>query len=275
MSNTNITIFNNQDFGSVRTIVDETGEPWFVATDIAKILDFKDAYDACRCLDSEETAPYILRVSSGNGVEQNREVKIINESGLYHLILVSRKPEAKKFRKWVTSEVLPSIRKTSGYSLVKDPIQEILATSVDQLSASRAITRLLEIEARKQQALIESNMIKDQQIYELQPKASYCDTVLNCKDVVSVTVIAKDYGMSAQSLNKLLKDRGIQYKRGNIWFLHQKYAELGLTQTKTSVHMDKYNIEHTCVHTYWTQKGRLFLYDLLKKDGILPLIERN
>lgn len=108
-----IQVFDFED-NAVR-VVDIDGEPWFVAADVARVLEFKDARDACRCLDDDEAAPHIMRCRSENGVEQNREINIINESGLYHLVLVSRKPEAKKFRKWVTAEVLPSIRKTGMY----------------------------------------------------------------------------------------------------------------------------------------------------------------
>jgi prophage antirepressor-like protein len=110
-----IQVFDFED-NAVR-VIDKDGDPWFVAADVARVLEFKDARDACRCLDDDESAPHIMRCRSENGVEQNREIKIINESGLYHLVLASRKPEAKKFRKWVTAEVLPSIRKTGSYDL--------------------------------------------------------------------------------------------------------------------------------------------------------------
>ena len=108
-----IQVFDFED-NAVR-VIEKDGEPWFVAADVARVLEFKDARDACRCLDDDEAAPHIMRCRSENGVEQNREINIINESGLYNLIFRSRKPEAKKFRKWVTAEVLPSIRKTGAY----------------------------------------------------------------------------------------------------------------------------------------------------------------
>lgn len=123
--------------------------------------------------------------------------------------------------------------------------------------------------------LEEQNAIQNQQIAELQPKASYYDLVLNCKDLVSVTTIAKDYGWSARKMNTYLHDLGVQYKQGSVWILYQKYAEMGYTSTKTHSHPGKDGDVHATVHTYWTQKGRLFIYDLLKKNGILPMVERG
>lgn len=115
--------------------------------------------------------------------------------------------------------------------------------------------------------------VQTQQISELQPKASYYDVILNCKDLVSTTEIAKDYGKSAKWLNSLLHELGVQFKQGGIWLLYQKYAESGYTSTKTHNYLDENGRTHAKVHTYWTQKGRIFIYDLLKSSGILPNVE--
>lgn len=117
--------------------------------------------------------------------------------------------------------------------------------------------------------------VQEQQIAELQPKASYYDVVLNCKDLLSITSIAKDYGKSGVWLNRYLNQNGVQYKQGNNWLLYQKYAEKGYTSTKTQTFPGADGQQHTKVHTYWTQKGRLFIYDLLKTNGLLPLIEQD
>ena len=117
--------------------------------------------------------------------------------------------------------------------------------------------------------------IQTQQIAEMQPKVSYYDVVLQTPDALPISVIAKDYGWSAQKMNQELRSRRIQYQQGRIWLLYQEYAEQGYTVTKTSITEDANGTSHSHVHTYWTQKGRLFIYDLLKKDGILPLIERE
>ncbi|CDB24021.1 phage antirepressor protein putative [Clostridium sp. CAG:557] len=128
---------------------------------------------------------------------------------------------------------------------------------------------------RKQNKCLENTIaIQTQQISEMMPKASYYDVVLNCKDLVSMSVIAKDYGWSASRMNKYLHEKGVQFRQGDIWLLYQKYAEKGYTSTKTHTYLDNSG-QHTKVHTYWSQKGRLFIYDLLKKDGILPQVERG
>lgn len=98
----------------VRTLLIDD-QPWFVASDVARALEYRDAGDLTRNLDDDEADTHIMRTSSANGVEQTREMLIINESGLYSAILRSRKAEAKRFKKWVTAEVLPSIRKTGSY----------------------------------------------------------------------------------------------------------------------------------------------------------------
>lgn len=142
------------------------------------------------------------------------------------------------------------------------------------------IGRALQIAKKQIDSLkMENNMltttvaVQEQQISELKPKASYYDVVLNCTGLLAVSVIAKDYGKSAKWLNAYLHKKGIQYKQGKTWLLYQKYAECGYTCTKTSTVPASDGTQHTKVHTYWTQKGRLFIYDTLKSDGILPLIE--
>lgn len=117
--------------------------------------------------------------------------------------------------------------------------------------------------------------VKDQQINELQPKATYYDLVLQSNSAIPISVIAKDYGMGAPTMNNKLHELGVQYKQGDIWLLYVKYQDKGYTQTKTHTHQKKDGTPEAKPHTYWTQKGRLFIYDLLKQNGILPLIERE
>lgn len=141
--------------------------------------------------------------------------------------------------------------------------------------ALRFANKQLDQIKQRNAVLEEQNAIQNQQIAELQPKASYYDLVLNCKDLVSVTTIAKDYGWSARKMNTYLHELGVQYKQGSVWILYQKYAEMGYTSTKTHSHPGKDGDVHATVHTYWTQKGRLFIYSLLKENGILPMVERG
>jgi len=133
----------------------------------------------------------------------------------------------------------------------------------------------LAILKHQNEELSDTVAIQNQQIAEMKPKASYYDIVLNCKDLISTSAIAKDYGKSAVWMNRYLHEKGVQFKQGDIWFLYQKYAEKGYTSTKTHSYPASDGNVHTKVHTYWTQKGRLFIYDLMKSDGIQPLIERD
>lgn len=142
-------------------------------------------------------------------------------------------------------------------------------------SPEMVMKRALEIANARVEQLRLTVSVQNQQIAELQPKASYYDVVLNCKDLMSIGKIAKDFGKSAVWLNKWLHEHGVQYKQGEIWLLYQQYAEQGYTSTKTSVYNGLDGKEHSKIHTYWTQKGRLFIYGLLKAEGILPTMERS
>jgi phage antirepressor YoqD-like protein len=135
--------------------------------------------------------------------------------------------------------------------------------------------RALADKAEETQKLMLENKIKDQQIAELQPKATYYDLVLQCKELLSPTLIAKDYGMSATSFNKKLASLGVQFKQSGIWFLYSKYQDKGYTSTKTNPYSKADGTMGSKPHMYWTQKGRLFLYELLKTKGIIPMIERE
>lgn len=255
-------IFKNAEFGSVRTITVE-GEPYFVGKDVAEILGYSNTRKALADHVDEEDKG-VTKCDTPGGVQ---ELTVINESGLYSLILSSKMPNVKKFKRWVTSEVLPTIRRHGLYAM-----DEVLANPDILLNA------LLELKAeRERNANLQAVVaVQNQQMIEMQPKVSYYDVVLNCKDLVAISVIAKDYGWSATKLNQYLQQKGIQYKQGGkIWLLYQKHAEKGYTSTKTHSYPGSDGSTHTKVHTYWTQRGRLFIYDLLKADGILPLVEQE
>lgn len=132
------------------------------------------------------------------------------------------------------------------------------------------------IDSLKERCAFLGGQVEEQQqvIEELQPKATYYDLILQCPDLVSTTEIAKDYGMSAKKFNALLHDLKIQFKQSGVWFLYQKYAGFGYTKSKTHNYSDENGIQHSRQHMYWTQKGRLFLYEHLKGMDIVPLIEQ-
>lgn len=133
------------------------------------------------------------------------------------------------------------------------------------------------VDSLKERCKFLGGQVVEQQkvISDLQPKASYYDIILQCKDLIATTTIAKDYGMSARTLNTKLHEMGIQYKQGNIWILYAKYQMEGYMKFKTHNYPDSDGVQHAREHAYWTQKGRLFLYDELKKEGIVPLIEKG
>lgn len=255
-------LFENKEFGKVRSVLIDN-EPYFVGKDVATILGYANHRKAIIDHVDEEDKNDGVTIRDSIGREQ--KPILINESGLYGLILSSKLPKAKEFKHWVTSEVLPSIRKHGMYAT------EELIENPDLLIS--VATKLKE-EKEKTKKLNDKVALQRQQINELSPKASYYDVVLNCKDLVSTSTISKHYGWSAKKLNDYLHEKGVQYKQGNIWLLYQKYSENGYTSTKTHTYLSD-NEQHTKVHTYWTQKGRLFIYSLLKEDGILPLIERE
>ena len=149
-------------------------------------------------------------------------------------------------------------------------------------SPEAVMARALQFANKKLAAVEKENLkllntvaLQSQQIAEMKPKVSYYDIVLNCKDLLSMRAIAKDYGKSAQWMNNFLHDLGVQFKQSDIWLLYQKYAEEGYTSTKTHNYLGTDGANHSNVHTYWTQKGRLFIYDLMKQNGIYPLIEQE
>ena len=260
-----IQVFQNQEFGELRTIVKD-GEPWFVAKDVCDALEIENSRDAVARLDTDEKNTVVLT----DGTPGNPNKAIVSESGLYSLVLGSRKPQAHAFKRWVTHDVIPSIRKHGAY-MTPETIEKALLNpdTIIQLA-----TKLKEEQA-KSRALEVTSQQQKQIIAEMEPKASYYDKVLASPDPVLASVIAKDYGKSGMWLNKRLHDFGIQYKLDGTWLLYQKYAEQGYTKSYTHTYSDRLGMTHSTILTCWTQKGRLFLYNLLKEHGILPLMERE
>ena len=257
-----IQLFNNESFGTIRAL-ELNGEPYFVGKDVAEVLGYRDTSDALKKHVDEEDKG-VGELPTPGGVQK---VITINESGLYSLILQSKLPTARAFKRWVTSEVLPAIRKHGVF--VMDDIINNTDALIEALQAYKA-------EKLQRQKLELENAIQRQQIAEMEPKVSYYDKVLQSPDPVKISIIAKDYGYSAKNFNKLLHELKIQYKQGGVWFLYQKYACNGYTQTKTHAYDDQtHGTTGTRCWTYWTQKGRLFLYDFLKAHNIYPMIEIN
>lgn len=255
--------YNNQQ---VRTI-DIDGEPWFVAKDVAEILGYENPTKAIRDhVDDVDKQMGVQNVTPSIQDNLGREQypTWINECGLYSLVMSSKLPGARQFRRWVYAEVLPSIRKHGVYAT---------PAIAKQMLADPDFIRevFIELEAERQ-----AKAKLQEQMTLMEPKATYCDKVLHSPELVSTTVIAKDYGMSAVRFNKLLHEKGIQYKQGKTWFLYSKYDGLGYTASDTFHYVDgKTGEDGSRVSMKWTQKGRMFLYSFLKEQDILPVMERE
>lgn len=245
-----VQVFNNPIFGSIRTL-NVDGKVYFCGNDIAAALGYarpRKAVDT-HC----KGAPKWCPLQTPGGTQQ---VRFITEGDVYRLIMESRLPAAERFEAWVVDEVLPSIRTQGAY---------ITAQAMrDPAFIARLLETIQEEQARRLSA--------EQALAEITPKAIYFDIVMNSKDALPIRVIAKDFGLSAQRLNQILHEAGVQYKQSGTWLLYQAHTGKGYTDTKTHIITED---GRTRVHTYWTQKGRLFIYDLLKGLGILPVIERE
>jgi len=250
----NIQQFHNEEFGAIEILTID-GKPYFPATDCSAMLGYSKPHDAiarhCR-----------YSVKHGVPHPQNPiktiEKLFIPEGDLYRLIIRSKLPAAERFEKWVFDDVLPTIRKHGAYATA-DTLDEMLRSP----KFAEALLRRLAEERKKTAAL-------EELAEELAPKALYYDSILQSKSVVPISMVAKDYGMSATAFNRLLHNLRIQYPIGGTWLLYQEYADMGYTQTRT-YHVGE---RTTAMHTCWTQPGRLFLYELLKRRCILPLIEK-
>ena len=266
-----IILFRHEEFGEIRTL-NIDGEPWFIGREIADILGYGNGNNKSKSLSNaivdhvDEDDKRHISYEEFKGY-QNGDLKnishygmvIINESGLYSLILSSKLPSAKKFKRWVTAEVLPSLRKHGAYFTA----ETLHKTMSDPRELAKLLNSLAD-EQDKRRKLEEENAF-------LTVKAKYYDQLLNSNNSVPVTQIAKDYGMSAIAFNKMLRDYGIQYPIRNSWVLYAQFANLGYTQSKTYSIDENKSVMHTC----WTQKGRLFLYEFLKERGVLPMCEQE
>jgi len=254
-------VFENQEFGKIR-VIEIDGQPWFVGKDVAAVLGYDQARKAILAhVDEDDGIKHTLIDSMG----RKQLAYFINESGLYSLILSSKLPTAKAFKRWVTSDILPSIRRHGAY--IKD---DLLSAMAENAELTQDVIRRLITERDKNESLNAKNEALLDYVGELRPKALYHDTILKCANAVQTSLIAKDYGMTAIAFNKLLHSLKIQFKVGGTWVLYKNYQDMGYTVTNT------YYVGGRVanIYTLWTQRGRFFLYDFLSWHGILPVAEK-
>ena len=232
-------IFKNEEFGQIRTCT-MNGETYFVGKDVASALGYKNTMDALmRHVDDED------KQTSGFTMGSHRySMTVVNESGLYSLILSSKLDSARRFKRWVTSEILPAIRKNGHYELEQR-------------------TRKLE----------NRNTLLEEISAQQKPLTDYARHILSSTQTVTITQIAQDYGFTAVRFNELLKHLHIQHKVGGQWILYAPHIGKGYVQSFSSYFVQPDGEVQVKLHTRWTQSGRLFLYEELKRAAVLPLIE--
>jgi len=238
-----ITIFQNQEFGAIRTMSNEQGEPLFCAKDVCDALGYKQTHKAVeRHVDEGDGMKRPTPTTSGV-----QTMLYVNESGLYALILSSKLESAKRFKHWVTSEVLPSIRKQGGYMIARPD-------ESDEIILARALQIMQATLARR-----------DEQIAKLKPRADYADHVLDSVSCFTVTQIGKELGMTGHDLNVLLCQMGIQYAQSGQYLLYADYARQGLAKNRTFSREANDGRLHTRTYLVWTKRGRDFIHRLLDK----------
>ena len=216
---TNIQIFKNETFGEIRTMTNEKGETFFVGKDVAMALGYSNPLKALRVhVDDEDKG--VTEMGTPGGTQK---ITFINESGLYSLILSSKLPQARAFKRWVTSEVLPAIRRTGRYELLP------------------------------------------QEVRLLGEQADYCQRVLQSVDCLTTTQIAKEMGMTGPDLYHWLVALGVIYWQSGQYMLYADYARMGLAKSRTRGRRNSMGVWHTSRYLVWTEEGRKFIHDVMKK----------
>lgn len=298
-----VAVFENPEFGMVRTTIDEKGEPWFCAKDLCDVLGYKRADLAVKqhVRSSDAAKRCVARIAKNrygecNGKMQVVQMIFVNESGFYALVLGSKLPSAVKFKDWVTSVVLPQIRKTGGYIPMKEGeseeetirnAEEILRATLKKkemlLEQQRKLIGEQDEEIRRLNGVVDEQVVNiarkgeniihlEHQVDGLMPKAIYSDNVLDSVSCFTTTQVAKELGVTAQELNRSLCALHIQYYQSGQYMLYAEYAHMGLAKSRTryNAFLDpncdgrKEKMGKAVTHTYlvWTEKGRKFIHDL-------------
>ena len=262
-----IRIFNHPTFGEIRT-AGTAENPLFCLKDVCRILEIGNPSDLKRRLDEKgvQLIDYHALYSNEGTVQGNTMTNFIDEPNLYRCIFTSRKSVARMFQKWVFDEVLPAIRRHGAYA-TSETIDHIMQ---DPEYGAALLHRLKkEREARVRLEEAKQSLMKE--VDEMKPMADYCRMVLDSPQTVTVTQIAQDYGYSACAFNELLRDMGIQFRQNEQWILYARLKARGYVMSTTAIYTRYDGSQGTKMYTRWTQQGRLYLYERLKKVGIEPI----
>ena len=275
-----ITIFKNDQFGEIRT-AGTAESPLFCLSDVCRVLDLTNASETKKKLNQGglsliEVGVQTSTKKDGTPSIQKMNMTFINEMNLYKVIMRSDKPQAEPFQDWVCGEVLPSIRKNGGYIAANGlSDEEIMARALDIAHKTIERKQIENRELKKENIRLENEniqLIAENQ--ELKNDRNYLDIIMRSRALLTITQIAQDYGMSGKALNKKLADMRIQYSCNGQWTLYAPYKDKGFVSSRTIDITRSDGRPDTVMHTEWTQAGRKFLYEELKKEGIIPMLER-
>lgn len=266
----NLVLAKQKEFNSVVCDLwrNENGDVFMTREQIGQALEYAEPMIAVGKIHKRHEKrlnQFSVLTKLGNTDGKSYETYIYNEKGIYEIIRRSQQPKADEFYDFVY-DLLEGLR--------KGELKVVQAQPQLPTNYKEALVALLEkVEQNEQLEL--ANRQKDQIIGEMKPKADYTDRILNSKGLMTITQIAKDYGMSGQAMNQKLHELGIQYNQGGQWLLYSKYHDKGFTHSQTIDITRTDGRPDTKLNTKWTQKGRLFIYELLKRNRILPMIERE
>ena len=227
--------FNHEMFGEIRTMTNDRGETFFVGKDVAEALGYKNSRKAI--IDHVDNEDREDGVTIRDAIGRPQKIVVINESGLYALILSSKLEQAKAFKRWVTSEVLPLIRQTGTYTIHRKQIETL-----------------------------------HHQIEAMEPKAEYCDEVLDSVSCLTTTQIAKELSMTVNDLTRVLEHRKVMYKQGGHWLLYADFARKGYAKSRTKSWRDLEGDLHTRTYLVWTEAGRQFIHRLCHDEEIMVTV---
>ena len=254
-----IQIFKSKEFGNVRTLM-FNNEPYLVGKDVAVALGYAKPENALSAHVDDEDKTITLIQGSGSNYKSN--TTIINESGLYSLVFSSQLPHAKKFKRWVTSEVLPALRKNGGYIVTK-------SADTPELIMARALQiAQITIERHKQhlEQAQETISLQDTQLKQQAPKVEYYDTVLQSVGTMTTRQLAASIGMTANTLNKKLCDAGIQFRQSGMYILRAPYSSYHLTSVRSHPYTRSDGQIDTKQYLVWNERGKQFVTMLHKNN---------
>lgn len=245
----------------------KTGTAYLNAEDVARGFGFTQDKNGIEYVRWETVNGYLTKFGFSQRVGKD---DYLPENMVYRLGFKANNETAKKFQAKLADDVIPAIRKTGMY-MTDNAVQNILNNPTAFIEILTEYKKVQD----ENKSLTMQNASQKQLIGELKPKADYTDLILKSKSLVTITQIAKDYGMSGQAMNKILHNLGIIYNQSGQWLLYSKHQAKGYTHSETVniVHSD--GREDVKMNTKWTQKGRLFLYNTLKKEDIIPVIEKG